>query len=509
MNKKATFSSLLIFGLALSACSIYDILPRSSSSSKATSSRASRSSSASSSSRSAASSASSSGHASSAESPASQVSSDSLLNASSSVDSSLPTPSSSDGGGECAPIRFYFVTLSKNGDATYIKAGDNDILIDAGSTYADFSRIQAVIDAHCTDGELEYVIASHAHLDHISAFTNNAVSEAKPTGNGNGILFQYQVGTLIDYGTSKVTSQLAASYYPLALQYAVSQGAVHYSDEQCVSEIDGAKRSYALGAGLTMEILPTKYTSAPPPSSDENDNSVCVLFRQGENSMLFTGDLEQDGIDSLLSENDLPSKVSLCKAGHHGSSNACSKALLSQINPDNIVISSTAGYPEYTNDPDNVFPYSDTITTYADYTKNVYVAQSAEDVNGEKTFADLNGDISFSYDEKGALTKSFSHNDLPLAEQEWFSKTNDLYQATWTKKATKSTVSSYSVGQVEEKTRADGAKIKRTVTAVNSSSPYEITYSCLYSYTDSDGVSHENEATMPNRIWPKAAKGSE
>ena len=44
------------------------------------------------------------------------------------------------------------------------------------------------VDKYCTDGVLEYVIATHAHQDHIAGFVGN-----KDGNTRTGILYQYKV----------------------------------------------------------------------------------------------------------------------------------------------------------------------------------------------------------------------------------------------------------------------------------------------------------------------------
>lgn len=67
-------------------------------------------------------------------------------------------------------LSIHFMELGNNytGDSIYIKAGDTDILIDAGSRADSTDTTAAYIDQYCTDGVLEYVIATHADQDHIA-----------------------------------------------------------------------------------------------------------------------------------------------------------------------------------------------------------------------------------------------------------------------------------------------------------------------------------------------------
>ena len=66
-------------------------------------------------------------------------------------------------------LLIHFMELGNKftGDSIYIKAGDTDILIDAGSRASSSTTISEYIDTYCTDGILEYVIVTHAHQDHI------------------------------------------------------------------------------------------------------------------------------------------------------------------------------------------------------------------------------------------------------------------------------------------------------------------------------------------------------
>jgi beta-lactamase superfamily II metal-dependent hydrolase len=69
-------------------------------------------------------------------------------------------------------LSIHFLELGNKytGDCTLIKAGDTEVLIDAGSRKGSASTIANYIDEYCTDGVLEYVIATHAHQDHIAGF---------------------------------------------------------------------------------------------------------------------------------------------------------------------------------------------------------------------------------------------------------------------------------------------------------------------------------------------------
>ena len=83
--------------------------------------------------------------------------------------------------------QIHFLELGNwyTGDSTYVKYGDIDILIDAGSRKSSAATIKEYVDQFCTDGKLEYVIATHAHQDHIAGFVGN-----KSGSSYSGILYQ-------------------------------------------------------------------------------------------------------------------------------------------------------------------------------------------------------------------------------------------------------------------------------------------------------------------------------
>ena len=73
---------------------------------------------------------------------------------------------------------------------------------------------------------------------------------------------------------------------------------------------------------------------------NQNNQSLVIRVDFGESSFLFTGDLEQDAIETLLSwydgENILD--VDVYQVGHHGSYNATTAPLLEALTPDIAVI---------------------------------------------------------------------------------------------------------------------------------------------------------------------------
>ena len=312
--------------------------------------------------------------------------------------------------GDAGAIDINFLELGNKytGDSTFIKAGDVDILIDAGSRQNSATTIANFIDTYCTDGKLEYVIATHAHQDHIAGFVGS--------NSDQGIFKRYKIDTLIDFSLTNATSQIYNNYVSLREEKIASGDiAHHYTANDCIQGINGAKKEYTLYEGVTMTILDQKFYREE--TDDENDYSVCALFTQGNNNYLFTGDLEKKGEASLVELNNLP-ECELFKGGHHGSYTANTDTLLSVIKPKTVCICCCAGSDEYTKTPENMFPAQAAVDRIAKYTDKVYVTTVvSEDERGYKS---LNGNINFHCDKGKEYTVTGSNNSVILKDTDWF-----------------------------------------------------------------------------------------
>lgn len=338
-------------------------------------------------------------------------------------------------------FQIHFMTLGndKAGDSIYIKAGDTDILIDAGSRSGSSSTTIEYMKEYVKDGKFEYVIMTHGDQDHIEAFPN--------------ILKVFSADTIIyNQFTCKTTTAYKNTIAAFASQQ--SKGANIYYAGDCYNNLNGARRQYQLSSNVTMDILYNKYyyekgyTSSSAPSGWENNYSVCTLFTYTVNGkskyFMLTGDLEKEGeeamasyYDSSTSEKTLP-EVDLFKAGHHGSKTSSNDCLLSLIKPKMCVVSCCCGTNEYTGVTDNQFPTQAFISRIAKYTDAVYVTsiyesytiatkQDGQNVPGVEVggnyikttgFKEMNGNVVVSCN--GEIGLFCSNNYIKLKDSEWF-----------------------------------------------------------------------------------------
>ncbi len=380
--------------------------------------------------------------------------------------------------GDCDPISFHFIDREEeySGDSIYIKAGENDILIDAGARKGSAVAIENYVDdsSRCSDGKLEYVFATHAHQDHIAGMVGSKDSK---TGERNGILSHYKIDNLIDFSyvdssdgksvirnadpsnsrkdssfvgyqdtytkSDKETAHSTALYqeYVEARSQAVEKGTIWKTAEQLFDENGTFSYKVDLGKNLTMELLYSffyDHTSSQVAElesdykrssfSDQNDYSLAILFTQGNRHFLFTGDAEEYSEHSLVKFNALP-HVDLFKAGHHGSYTASGEELLNAIAPSTCVVTCCAGNKEYASASSHSFPAQEFIDRIANYTENVYVTTlgSWDDKSHHEPF---NGTVVCSYSSSSEETLSFSNNDTKLKDSQWM-KENRTMPSAW------------------------------------------------------------------------------
>ena len=331
--------------------------------------------------------------------------------------------------GNAKELSIHFLELGNKytGDCTLIKCGDTEVLIDAGSRQNSAETIKAYVDQYCEDGKLEYVIVTHAHQDHIAGFVGNSI---KNSDKKTGILYQYEIGTIIQFAGHNTTSTIYKNYVQ-AVDYAKDNGAKVYTAKECREQTNGARYEYYLDEEtqtVSMTILDSYYYYNE--TKDENDYSVCMLLSQeiggGSKNYLFTGDLEEKGESYLVDRNDLP-QVDLFKGGHHGSYTASTEKLLKVIKPKNVAVCCCCGTTEYTSNKRNTFPAQAFINRVAVYTKKIYCTTLIVDYKAGK-YQSMNGNIMF-YTEGGELKVNCSNNDTILKETAWF-KENRTWPTT-------------------------------------------------------------------------------
>ena len=328
-----------------------------------------------------------------------------------------------------ADIAVHFIELGNKytGDCTLIKVGNVEVLIDCGSRTDSVMTVSGYLNGYITDGKIEFVIITHAHQDHYAGFATPEKMDS--------IFDLYDCGTIITFAkTNQKATNTTYKNYLRELNDEIANGAKHYTADNCYNNASGAQRSYALGAGYSLEILYNKYYFEN--ATTENDYSVCCMISGNSKNFLFTGDLEKAGEEALAnkyktdhSEIDFTSfSVDLYKAGHHGSKTSSNDAFLDVFKPQICCVCCCAGSSEYTKTADNQFPTQAFIDRISNYTDKVYVTTLCVDYD-KNEFESFNGNIIVLVKGNDIDVKC-SANNLLLKDTDWFK--NNRVCSVWT-----------------------------------------------------------------------------
>jgi len=202
------------------------------------------------------------------------------------------------------PAKVHFIDVGQ-GDSIYIQLPNRqDILIDAGDEYhgpavVEYLRRQGM------DGELELLIATHPHRDHIGGIPE--------------VMANFQVDQVLDSGLT-ADSEWYASY-----------SAGIYA-QQCPWVCDD-HQSFDFGEAR-LQILTGRETW-----ENVNDYSVTARLDCGEIGFIFPGDTEADAETALPGD----IRADILKVGHHGSETSTGAEFLARAKPEVGVISVGAG----------------------------------------------------------------------------------------------------------------------------------------------------------------------
>lgn len=331
-------------------------------------------------------------------------------------------------------LSIHFIELGNKytGDCTLIKVGDVEILIDAGSRATSVQPIYDYVSKYVV-GELDFVIVTHAHQDHYAGFATGE--------NTDSLLDKFNVETIIKFSQTnqKETAKLYSNFNREVEQSVAEKGTEVYTALECYNSgttgESGVNRIYALSPNVSLQILYHEYYQTKAHS--ENDYSVCCMInQQNTNYYLFTGDLEEDGEQSLVEHYKqdygvTEQKVQLYKAGHHGSKTSSSKELLEFFKPEVVCVCCCAGSSEYTSKPENQFPTQEFIDRVAEFaeTDKVYVTTLCLDYN-KGSYQSFNGNIVVYANSSKQVFVACANNNTLLKNTEWF-KQNRTCPQQW------------------------------------------------------------------------------
>ena len=210
--------------------------------------------------------------------------------------------------GEVAPpaeggsFQVHFIDVGQ-ADAALVICDGHYMLIDGGNA-EDSDLVYSYLERHGAKN-LDYMVASHAHEDHIGGLSG-ALNYAK-----------------VDNALCPVTEYSSK----------VFQNMVKYLEQQGKSlTVPAPGDKFDLGSARVEILGPVQEYD------DTNNTSIVLRIDYGETSFLFTGDMET-GAEKDLLESGADVRATVLKAGHHGSDTSTGYQFLREVSPRYTVIS--------------------------------------------------------------------------------------------------------------------------------------------------------------------------
>jgi competence protein ComEC len=204
--------------------------------------------------------------------------------------------------------RIHFINVGQ-GDSILIESNNYKILIDGGPNSARDTLISYLKKYKIK--KLDYLIASHPHGDHIGSMDDIV---------NNFYIEEFIMPKILT--TDKNFSNLVKALKSKGLT---------------IKNIND---------NLKIQLSKDNYIDfiwAGDISDDNlNNHSIVIKYVNKNTSFLFTGDIEKEVENILLSSNK-PLESTVLKVAHHGSKTSSSKAFLSKVNPRIAVISCGMG----------------------------------------------------------------------------------------------------------------------------------------------------------------------
>lgn len=202
-------------------------------------------------------------------------------------------------------VSVHYVDVGQ-GDCELIKTSTKSVLIDSGERDQSFEVITYIKSQKIE--KLDYVIVTHPHSDHAGCMSD--------------VIDEFDVGTVILPEIQESVIPTTNTYSRLLESIAKKDISVEYANPGNTYILDDA----------VMTVL-----SPVEDYNDLNNYSVAVKFQHGENSFLFTGDIESEAENDILnSGSDVSANV--IKLAHHGSTTSNQKKFLNAVDPQYAVI---------------------------------------------------------------------------------------------------------------------------------------------------------------------------
>lgn len=216
------------------------------------------------------------------------------------------------------------------GDAILIQEGSTQVLVDGGPDDSVLYQLQKYVPMY--DREIEYVILTHPHDDHLVGLLK--------------VLERYEIGEILYYPVCYENKN-----YETLLQGYTNLRKVGRGDAISLDTFD---------INILWPILNSEdETCIKQFDSDLNNDSLILEFEYLDKKFLLMGDIESNVEEVLVQEGVFTNQYDVLKAGHHCSISSSSETFLKTISPSLAICSLSK---------DNSFghPSSETLENFTD-----------------------------------------------------------------------------------------------------------------------------------------------
>ncbi|MBN1061284.1 MBL fold metallo-hydrolase [Clostridium botulinum] len=281
-----------------------------------------------------------------------------------------------------ADMKVHYIDVGQ-GDSELIQIGDKNILIDAGCN--DNKALNYLKSIGITN--LDYVIATHPHEDHIGGMTS--------------VINNFEIG---EFYAPKVTHTTRTFENMVkALQ-----------NKGLKITVPKVGDTLTIGNATMQFLAPNSATY-----QDMNNYSIACKLKYGNTSYVFMGDAEALSEGEILAK-QLDISADVLKLGHHGSHSSTSQAFLDKVNPKYAIVSCGK-------DNDYGHPHQETIDKLN--VKNINILRT--DVSGTIISTSDGNNISFNVNtSNNTSTGNTTNNNIPETK----TKSNSVWVANKTSK---------------------------------------------------------------------------
>lgn len=220
------------------------------------------------------------------------------------------------------------------GNAAYVDAAHRDVAIDMGSRNP-FSPFEHLNQRHGVT-RLDYLIPSHLHYDHISDIHNLAHFEVRPrllNVNSTAIELLDERLDEADPETEQPLIEAGERFFALRDHYRPTTE-------------DPSGPDWADRATFTNYSLPCAKLEGSL-YEQLNNASVVTAVERGGYKIVFTGDMMERGLETLMDDSTavtLVSDANVLVAPHHGRQSGFYGPFVEAVDPDVVIFSDKGGH---------------------------------------------------------------------------------------------------------------------------------------------------------------------